>query len=51
VLRSREQVAGLLSGLELVEPGLVQLPFWRPDTGDGGDPSKVWLYAAVGRKN
>jgi len=51
VLRSREQVAGLLSGLDLVEPGLVQLPFWRPDGGDGGDPSKIWLYAGVGRKS
>jgi hypothetical protein len=53
VLRSRERVAGLLSGLELVEPGLVQLPFWRPDGdgGDGADPSKIWLHAAVGRKN
>ena len=51
VLRSREQVAGLLSGLDLVEPGLVQLPFWRPDGSDGGDPSKIWLYAGVGRKS
>ena len=51
VLRSRDQVAGLLSGLELVEPGLVQVPFWRPDVDDGGDPSKIWLYAGVGRKS
>lgn len=33
VLRSRDEVAGLFGELETVEPGVVQLPEWRPDPG------------------
>jgi hypothetical protein len=50
VLRSRAQVAGFFDGLRLVDPGVVQLPFWRPDGDVGSDASKIWLYAGVGRK-
>ena len=50
VLRSRERVEWFLNGLDMVEPGVVQLPYWRPDGGVEEDPSKIWLYAAVGRK-
>jgi hypothetical protein len=32
--RSRAQVAEFFDGLELLEPGVVLLPFWRPDPGD-----------------
>jgi hypothetical protein len=32
-LRTPEQVARFLDGLELVEPGLVPTPLWRPDPG------------------
>jgi len=35
----------------LVEPGLVQLPYWRPDGAVEADASKIWLYAGVGRKD
>jgi hypothetical protein len=31
VQRTREEVAGLFGRLELVEPGVVQLPQWLPD--------------------
>jgi hypothetical protein len=51
VLRSREQVEGFFDGLLLIEPGLVQLPYWRPDGAVGADASKIWLYAGVGRKD
>ena len=51
VLRSREQVEGFFDGLRLVEPGLVQLPYWRPDGAVDADASKIWLYAGVGRKD
>jgi hypothetical protein len=44
------QVEGFFDGLQLVEPGLVQLPYWRPDGTVGADASKIWLYAGVGRK-
>jgi hypothetical protein len=50
VLRTREQIAGFFDGLEVSEPGLVQIPFWRPDGGIDGDPSRIWLYGGVGRK-
>jgi SAM-dependent methyltransferase len=35
-MRSRERVTGLFDGFELVEPGVVFLPEWRPE-----DPSTV----------
>ena len=34
VLRSFAQVSALLDGFELVEPGLVQAPLWRPKADD-----------------
>jgi O-methyltransferase involved in polyketide biosynthesis len=51
-LRSPEQIAGFFDGLELVEPGLVSVPQWRPDPGDaGGDlPAEVDAFGGVGRK-
>ena len=30
-LRSRAQIMDLFKGFDLVEPGLVSLPDWRPD--------------------
>jgi hypothetical protein len=47
-LRSRDEVAALLSGLELVEPGVVQASQWRSDPGTTPPPSQVWL--GIGRK-
>ncbi len=47
-LRSHDEVAALLSGLELVEPGVVQASQWRPDPGTTPASSQVWL--GVGRK-
>ena len=47
--RSREQVAQLLTGLDLVEPGIVPVADWRPDPGEGAKPLPVSL-AAVARK-
>jgi S-adenosyl methyltransferase len=51
--RTPEQVAALLDGLELVEPGLVRVPDWRPDGGDDSaddHPVLRLAVAAVGRK-
>ena len=46
-LRSRDEVAGLLGGLELVEPGVVQLPQWRPEAGTGpAGPLPMWCGVA-----
>lgn len=46
--RSRAEVERFFRGLELVEPGLVQLHQWRPASTDPVAPSSG--YAAVGRK-
>jgi hypothetical protein len=35
-LRSSGQIAELFEGLELVPPGVVSCPRWRPDPGDAG---------------
>lgn len=47
IYRSDEEIAGLLSGVELVEPGLVPTGAWRPDTSD--EPTRR-MVAGVGRK-
>jgi hypothetical protein len=40
-----------LAGLELVEPGVVSLPRWRPDPAGGdGPPREVDAVGGVGRK-
>lgn len=51
-IRSPEQIAGLFNGLEMVEPGLVQLPQWRPDLGYTGPVQGVSIsaYCGVGHK-
>jgi hypothetical protein len=52
--RSRAEIARLLAGYDLVEPGLVHLPSWRPDREAQGldpladDPSRSVALAAVG---
>lgn len=51
VLRTRQHVTRFFDGLELIEPGLVQLPQWRPDGPHTTDPANIWLYAGVARKN
>jgi hypothetical protein len=47
-LRSHDEVAALLTGVDLVEPGVVQASRWRPDPGADPASSEVWL--GVGRK-
>jgi hypothetical protein len=47
--RGREQVAWFLDGLEVLEPGLVQYPQWRPGPGViNTAPISAW--SAVARK-
>ncbi|MFC1418721.1 SAM-dependent methyltransferase [Streptacidiphilus cavernicola] len=48
-LRTREQVAAFLEGLELLEPGLVLCPQWRPDEEVNPD-DRVSILAAVAAK-
>src|SRR2546430_1913044 len=48
--RSHAEVARFFEGLDLVEPGLVRVPEWRPDSdADRANPAAVW--GGVARKN
>jgi SAM-dependent methyltransferase len=51
-VRRRHQIERLINGLELVEPGIVWLPQWRPDPGSEPvpNPSDAYCYALVARK-
>jgi hypothetical protein len=47
-LRSPEEIAGYFDGLELVEPGVVSIPHWRPEPGPV--PPAMDGYCGIGRK-
>ena len=47
VLRDPSELATCFEGLELVEPGLVPIPLWRPDEPDA---VAIDAYGAVARK-
>ncbi|TWF80073.1 S-adenosyl methyltransferase [Pseudonocardia hierapolitana] len=49
-LRTPEEIAGFFDGLELVEPGVVSCPLWRPETTPFSDPRGVDAYGGIGRK-
>lgn len=49
-LRSPEQIARFFDGLELVEPGLVSCPLWRPEPSPFGPPQESDAFGGVGRK-
>jgi len=50
--RSRTEILELMTGTELVEPGIVWTPQWRPDSPEDVDeqPERSLVYAAVARK-
>ena len=52
-LRTRAEVARFFTGTELVEPGVVWLPEWRPAPDDptdfADDPQLSWVWAGVGK--
>ena len=51
--RTRAEVAQLFEGFELVEPGLVYTPRWRPEEPDDvllDQPERSLAFAGVGRK-
>ncbi|MFG1702829.1 SAM-dependent methyltransferase [Nonomuraea sp. M3C6] len=53
-LRSRDRVLELFEGFELVDPGLVWLPEWRPDQADIDfidSPESSLILCGVGRKS
>jgi len=46
-MRSREEIAGYFDGLDLVDPGLVSVPHWRPVIEPAG---LLNAYAGMGRQ-
>ncbi|MGH3309226.1 MAG: SAM-dependent methyltransferase [Streptomyces sp.] len=51
IMRTRTAVNRFFDGFDLVEPGLVPLPHWRPTEGpEPDDPILLSGYAGVGRK-
>ncbi|HEY1625304.1 MAG TPA: SAM-dependent methyltransferase [Streptosporangiaceae bacterium] len=51
-VRTKTKVLEMVSGLDLVEPGLVWTPQWRPDPGDNApaNPADSYYYALAARK-
>lgn len=49
-LRTPEEIERFFEGLEMVEPGLVSIPLWRPDHSDLGEPQPMDEFGAVARK-
>jgi hypothetical protein len=47
--RNHEEMARFYEGMDLIEPGLVRVDEWRPDSG-AGEPGQSALWGAVGRK-
>ena len=48
--RSHAEVCQFFAGLDLIEPGVVQLHRWRPGTGDTGQGRELANYGGVARK-
>jgi hypothetical protein len=48
--RTFEEIAGFYEGLELVEPGVVEIPQWRPEDTPFGRQADVAEVGGVGRK-
>ncbi|MGH3696036.1 MAG: SAM-dependent methyltransferase [Pseudonocardiaceae bacterium] len=49
-LRSIAQITRFFDGLELVEPGVVSVPRWRPEASPFGIPAELDAFGGVGRK-
>jgi hypothetical protein len=53
VFRTREQIRRLFAGFELIEPGLVYIPEWRPEGPEEpfyAEPKRSNGYGGVGRR-
>jgi S-adenosyl methyltransferase len=50
--RTRAEILRFFDGFELVDPGLVRIPLWRPDSPADvpEDPERFWGLVGVGRK-
>ena len=52
-VRTRDEIAALFEGFTLVEPGLVWIPEWRPDSpADVPEhPEQFWALVGVARRD
>lgn len=51
VMRTGKEIAGFFDGFELIAPGVVQMPMWRPENSpEQEDPYAFSGLAGVGRK-
>ena len=51
VMRSRDAIARFFEGYDMVEPGLVAMPHWRPETAPEDEDAYAFSgFAGVGRK-
>ncbi|WP_026249817.1 MULTISPECIES: SAM-dependent methyltransferase [unclassified Streptomyces] len=48
--RSHNEISKFFDGLELLPPGLVSVPSWRPDTPPSARPAAIGVYGAVALK-
>jgi hypothetical protein len=49
IMRSRSEIARFFEGYDMVEPGLVPMPLWRPETApEDEDPYAFCGFAGVG---
>jgi hypothetical protein len=46
-LRSPQRITGFFDGLDLLDPGVVPQPWWRPDAEVTADPDANWGYGGV----
>ncbi len=49
-LRSREELRLFFEGTELVEPGVVSCPRWRPDLAEPSEVMDVMHFCGVARR-
>lgn len=51
-LRGLDRQKEFFTGLDLIEPGIVPVPLWRPDPGEVVDrnPDRAHVYVGLGRK-
>ncbi|MCF3962432.1 SAM-dependent methyltransferase [Streptomyces fuscigenes] len=49
-LRTKAEVERFFDGFELLEPGLSEVPFWRPDAPPPTAPGEIGFYGGVARR-
>jgi len=49
-VRDRKEITALFDGLDLIEPGVVNVPLWRPQGAAREDWADIWFDGGVGFK-